>query len=693
MVLAMIDKNDPRLTAYVLGELSVEEIAELKSAIENSTELQNVVRKIETSVAFLKRELAAEIPITKPVSTSLPKKSFEKQQRSARWPWAVAATLLLTIIGYGLFTPPLQRVREAAVRTEALSDYPVLAPSASAVPNSDPRALIRRETFDRFQSGKSSAPLPVMDAELSYLSGDHMLEGQVEIELTDFDDLSGMGGGMGGRGEMGGGGGMMPGDRYDAIVENDFLRPINEPLSTFSIDVDTASYSKVRSYLLNYNQLPPAGAVRLEELINYFVYNYAPPTDGTPFAVHQAVASCPWNPKHKLVRIALKGREIKQDQRPVSNLVFLIDVSGSMNESNKLPLVKQGVRMLVEQLTENDRVAMVVYAGAAGKVLDSTTGDQKSVILGALDRLQAGGSTNGGAGIHLAYQMAVDNFITGGVNRVILCSDGDFNVGTTSNDELVRLVEEQAKKNVFLSVLGFGTGNLNDSMLEQISNRGNGNYAFIDTESEARKVLVEQMSGTLVTIAKDVKIQVEFNPAVVGAYRLVGYENRIMAAQDFNNDKKDAGEIGAGHTVTALYEIIPAGEELASGTNVDALKYQSQAEPRSSSTTNQNELLTLKLRYKLPEVDTSQLLEFPLQDSNQSFNEADKDFQFAAAVASFGMQLRDSKYAGTTSLDAILEIAQSASEFDPFGYRREFVSLVQSARALRAPGAVDRPQR
>ncbi len=348
------------------------------------------------------------------------------------------------------------------------------------------------------------------------------------------------------------------GDRYAAIDENPFLRVNEAPLSTFSVDVDTASYAKTRQYLIEANQLPRADAVRIEEFVNYFDYEYAPPaTDSEhPFAVYTDISRCPWNQEHFLARIAIKGKEIKQD-RPRSNLVFLIDVSGSMNRSNKLPLVQRGLRLLLGQLNEQDRVAIVVYAGAAGMVLDSTPADLQSKIHAAIDQLQAGGSTNGGEGIRLAYRIAREHFIEGGTNRVILCSDGDFNVGTTSTDELIRLVEQEAKGNVFLTVLGFGMGNHNDEMLEKISNRGNGNYGFIDTVAEARKVLVRQLSSTLITIAKDVKLQVEFNPRKVGAYRLIGYENRVLAAQDFNDDKKDAGEIGAGHEVTAFYELVP----------------------------------------------------------------------------------------------------------------------------------------
>jgi Ca-activated chloride channel family protein len=434
-------------------------------------------------------------------------------------------------------------------------------------------------------------------------------------------------------------------------------------------------------YLMQHGMLPRPDAVRIEELVNYFTYDYAPPKDDLPFAAHLEVAECPWAPAHRLVRVGIKGKEIERDKRPTSNLVFLLDVSGSMNQPNKLPLVKHGMKMLVDQLGENDRVAIVVYAGAAGMVLDSTTGDQKQVLLDALDRLQAGGSTNGGQGIQLAYQTALDRFIRGGVNRVILCTDGDFNVGVTGTDQLVRMAEQNAKSGVFLSVLGFGMGNHNDAMLEQLSDKGNGNYAFIDTEAEARKVLVEQMTGTLVTIAKDVKIQVEFNPQQVAAYRLIGYENRILAAQDFNDDKKDAGEIGAGHTVTALYEIVPSG--VAGSVTVppvDDLRYQTQGQP--SEAAQSGEWLTLKMRFKLPEGDTSTKLEFPLRDAGLRFGQASQDFRFAAAVAAFGMLLRDSQFKGNATYAGVLEIAKEAASGDTTGYRDGFLGLVAKAKQL-----------
>ena len=485
------------------------------------------------------------------------------------------------------------------------------------------------------------------------------------------------------------------GDKFAYTQENQFLNVKDTPLSTFSIDVDTASYSKTRAYLLQHHSLPPADAVRIEEMINYFDYSYSPPTDNHPFAVHIETAACPWQPKHRLVRFGIQGKKI-ESQRPSSNLVFLLDVSGSMNQANKLPLVIYGMKMLVNQLGENDKVSIVVYAGAAGLVLPPTSGEDHQRIIGALEQLHAGGSTNGGQGIHLAYQLAEQNFIKGGVNRVILCSDGDFNVGTTSTGDLVRLAVDKSKSGVFLSVLGFGNGNHNDEMLEQIADKANGNYAFIDSEAEARKVLVEQLSGTLVTIAKDVKIQVEFNPAQVASYRLVGYENRKLADRDFNDDKKDAGEIGAGHSVTVLYEIIPPGAE-PTAPEVDPLKYQKKGEVSEAATKDvektaeaksefMDELLTLKMRYQPPAGGQSTLLTFPVKDSQAKFGAASADFQFATAVASFGMLLRNSQYKGDTSFAAILETAAAAKGEDKFGYRTEFMELVKAAQRISGKG-------
>ncbi|MEO0529104.1 MAG: von Willebrand factor type A domain-containing protein [Planctomycetota bacterium] len=488
-------------------------------------------------------------------------------------------------------------------------------------------------------------------------------------------------------------------DQYAAIRENDFIKPIGEDaLSTFSIDVDTASYSNVRQFLLNQRRLPPRDAVRVEELVNYFDYGYAGPAADSedPFAASMEVAACPWKPEHRLVRIGIKGREVQVEKRPLSNLVFLVDVSGSMNHQDKLPLVIAGLEALTDRLGENDRVAIVVYAGSEGVVLPSTSGDQKDAIRSALGRLQAGGSTAGGAGLKLAYEIAERNHIPGGVNRVVLCTDGDFNVGLTGTEELAQLVETRAEETrVFLTVLGFGRGNLNDAMLEAISGRGDGHYAYIDSEKEARRVLSRNLSGTLVTIAKDVKLQVEFNPAKVASYRLIGYENRVLAAKDFNDDTKDAGEIGAGHTVTALYEVVPTGIEEPTPP-IDGLKYQPtaveddaariqltlDADDRGEPLPIATELLTLKIRYKQPDGDVSKKLEFSLESDEATSTAASEDFRWAAAVAEFGMRLRGSRHVGEGSFDTVLERARGAVGTDEGGCRAEFLDMVRRASEL-----------
>ena len=479
-------------------------------------------------------------------------------------------------------------------------------------------------------------------------------------------------------------------ETYQNIVENQFKQVSQAPLSTFSIDVDTASYSNVRRFITQ-GSLPPADSVRIEELINYFDYDYPQPVGEDPFSSSVEIGTAPWNPAHKLVRVGLKGKDIVAEERPNSNLVFLLDVSGSMNSANKLPLVKQSIRLLTEQLTEKDRVAIVVYAGNSGLVLPSTPGNQHAAILDALNRLSAGGSTNGGAGIELAYNIASQHFIEGGVNRVILASDGDFNVGTTSVGGLVELIEQKAKTGVFLSVLGYGMGNLKDQTMENLADKGNGNYAYIDTFHEAKKVLADEMNATLFTIAKDVKIQVEFNPNRVHAYRLIGYENRALANRDFNDDTKDAGEIGAGHTVTALYEIVPTGTAATqlSG-NVDALRYQTTepAVPERAvaesiiAPDRQHEMLTLKLRYKQPEGNTSKLLEFHVPDAQVDFTNASADFRFATAVAAYGMKLRNSPFAQSMTYDTVLQLAESGRGHDLSGYRSEFIDLVQRTNAI-----------
>ena len=467
-------------------------------------------------------------------------------------------------------------------------------------------------------------------------------------------------------------------EAYDHIEENAFLSPRDNPLSTFSIDVDTASYSNLRRYLLTNAQWPPKGAVRIEEMINYFNYEYPQPDGDVSFSTTVEVAGCPWNGNHRLVRVGLKGKEIDKQHRPLSNLVFLLDVSGSMAQPNKLPLVKQSMRLLAEQLQENDRVAIVVYAGSSGLVLPSTSAMDRKKITDALDQLEAGGSTNGGQGIQLAYQIALENFIKGGTNRVILATDGDFNVGVTDRTTLIEIVKENAAKGVFLTSIGFGMGNLKDGTLEQLADKGNGNYAYIDDLKEAKKLFVEQLSGTLVPIAKDVKIQIEFNPAAVESYRLIGYENRALRAEDFNDDKKDAGEIGAGHTVTALYELVLAGKSDVKPA-VDPLKYQRPAAQAAGPT---DELLTLKLRYKQPDGDVSKLLEHAVRDGGQAWAKASTDYKFAASVALFGMILRESQHKGTATLDSVLELAREGMGSDHGGYRSEFIQLVEKAKKI-----------
>jgi Ca-activated chloride channel family protein len=477
------------------------------------------------------------------------------------------------------------------------------------------------------------------------------------------------------------------GERYAQIDENPFLEASRAPLSTFSIDVDTASYSNTRRFLYD-GQLPPRDAVRIEELVNYFSYDYPQPSGDSPFSVKAEVADCPWNTQHRLVQIGLQGKKVSTEDMPPANLVFLVDVSGSMSEPHKLPLVKSGLRTLAEQLSSRDRVAVVTYAGSSGIALQSTSGDRKNEIISAVERLESGGSTNGGSGIRLAYQVAEQNFIRGGTNRVILATDGDFNVGVTGDAELVSLIEEKRRNGVSLSVLGFGTGNLNDSMMEKLADKGNGNYAYIDSESEARKALGEQAAGTLLTIAKDVKIQVEFNPKLVAGYRLIGYENRLLAAKDFNDDRKDAGEIGAGHTVTALYEIVPAGQRIENP-GVDELKYAQEA-PDAPRGTGAGELMTVKLRYKEPDGDVSKPLNVGVLDARTDYSNASADFKFAASVAEFGMLLRGSRYKGQSSYGTAAELARASVGADLQGHRAEFVKLIESARSLTERAGVGR---
>ncbi|MBS1505161.1 MAG: von Willebrand factor type A domain-containing protein [Bacteroidetes bacterium] len=467
-------------------------------------------------------------------------------------------------------------------------------------------------------------------------------------------------------------------EEYKGITENIFHDAVHSPLSTFSIDVDAASYSNVRRFIQD-GQRPPQDAVRIEEMVNYFHYEYPQPTGEDPFSINTEISTAPWNEKHKLVLVGLQGKKIPTEKLPPSNLVFLIDVSGSMSDANKLPLLKSSFKLLVQQLREQDHVAIVVYAGAAGVVLPSTSGADKKTIIEALDHLEAGGSTAGGAGIRLAYQIAKENFKKEGNNRVILATDGDFNIGESSDGAMEKLIEEKRKDGVFLTALGFGMGNYKDSKMETLADKGNGNYMYIDSILEAQKALVNEFGGTLFTIAKDVKLQVEFNPAKVQAYRLIGYENRMLKSEDFNNDKKDAGELGSGHTVTALYEIIPVGVE-SKFFKVDELKYQkTKIDPKASAS---NELMTVKFRYKKPDGDVSKLIVHPLVDNNTAIEKTSDNFRWAASVASFGMLLRQSEYLNGFSEDGILRLAQGAKGEDKEGYRTEFISLVKADRLV-----------
>lgn len=461
-------------------------------------------------------------------------------------------------------------------------------------------------------------------------------------------------------------------EEYNRLYDDSFHDALTTPRSTFGIDVDTASYSNLRRYI-NSGQLPPSDAVRTEEMLNYFRYDYPQPGAGQPFSVTTEVGACPWDPAHRLVLIGLQGRNIGMEAVPAGNLVFLIDVSGSMNAPNRLPLVKTAFQMLISQLRPQDKVSIVVYAGRAGMVLEPTSGAEKEKITKALDSLEAGGSTAGGEGIRLAYDIAKTNFIAGGNNRVILATDGDFNVGVSSEGELTRLIEEKRADGIYLSVLGFGMGNIKDNKMEALADKGNGNYAYIDSASEAKKLMVEQLAGTLYTIAKDVKLQVEFNPAKVASYRLIGYENRKLADSDFNNDAKDAGDMGAGHSVTALYEIVPDGTEQAL---TDGLVYQRPELVAS------DDLLQIKIRYKKPGADVSTLLTERVANPT-GYGMPSENFRFAAAVAEYAMLLRSSEYKGRSNYRQVLELAQSGLGKDEDGYRAEFVRLVKVSQYLR----------
>ncbi|WP_455510459.1 YfbK domain-containing protein [Butyricimonas paravirosa] len=471
-------------------------------------------------------------------------------------------------------------------------------------------------------------------------------------------------------------------EEYNEFAANRFMLALDEPLSTFSTDVDNAAYSNVRRFI-NQGTLPPVDAIRTEEFLNYFAYDYPAPRGNDPVSITTEVSNAPWNTQHKLVHIGIKAKEIATENLPASNLVFLIDVSGSMDFSNKLPLLKSSLKLLVKQLRPQDRVAIVTYANQTKEVLTSTPGSDKAKILDVIDGLYASGGTAGGDGIQRAYRVAENNFIKGGNNRIILATDGDFNIGISSPKELEKMIEMKRASGIYLTVLGFGMGNYKDNRMQVLAEKGNGNHAYIDNLTEAKKVLVNEFGGTLFTVAKDVKIQVEFNPAKVQAYRLIGYESRLLEAKDFNDDTKDAGEMGAGHSVTALYEIIPVGVKSNFAPTIDPLKYQKTGKDEKKALTDSPELLTVKLRYKQPNSHTSSKMEVAVIDKDTPIKKSSENFRFSAAVAGFGMLLQNSDYKNDFTFDNVIDLAKQATNYDPEGYRKEFIRLVESAALLK----------
>lgn len=736
MASSIIDLNDPRLTAYILGELHGEELSQFENLLAASADSKEMLEEIRETTECLRVELAAEPAlllskeqhqrleeylnqkhVVGTLNRILPPESDEfsspcvsaeivdlqrpvdlrREAIGKRWAVLAAASVTSALGATLLFWPVNDRLpgRESTVkqtvrilaandpqrRVEFDMDLDGLVDFTNIESNQEQRF---REVGQRLDL-KSRPELllkqrnRVEDRRLGrWLSvGNGSDRVSVDFELYRRQ-VTGSDGEKVSQGS----------ESYSTIVENPFLTPAEQPLSTFSVDVDTASYANVRRFL-GQGTLPPADAVRIEELVNYFKYEDPAPVKEQPFTVKGEAAPCPWNRENYVARISLKAREVSRQQRPSTNLVFLLDVSGSMQDSNKLPLVKRAMSLLVEELGERDRVSIVTYAGDAGLKLEPTSGTDQTKIMQAIENLSAGGSTNGAAGIHLAYEQALRHFSKDSANRVILCTDGDFNVGVSSDDELVHLIEQQAKTGVFLSIFGFGMGNLKDSKLEKLADKGNGHYGYIDDLNEARKNFNEELMGTLYTVAKDVKLQVEFNPLTVGAYRLIGYENRIMAAEDFNNDAKDAGEIGAGHTVTALYEIVPRGKWKPANA-VDPLKYSNtDATPKpieqkpNVPTESVDDLFTVKLRYKLPDAAESvRSVDVVVDDIAGKNVKPGRDMIWSTAVASFGMQLRQSKHAGNWTMADVLEAARSAKGDDVSGRRSEFIELVKVAMKL-----------
>lgn len=737
--------DDPKLTAYALGELQGDEAREIEAHLKEDKPLRENVEMIRRAAAALSAAFEAELGAESNNEAAAP-----KRRRMGRLPvgvWYGAAAAVLLAVGIGLLWPATGAARRNARRADPLAAAPQRMPGSSYTPNAsgqqrasalpskneqDSNYLAAADDISKTRSEGSSsrqlqpgyypgmAPTQSVGEARSNMAAQRLSSrkraSQPQIPPGTASELEYPGGYPGMAPGMYPG--MMPGaqwvldpndvlrdtsaNAFDHVDDNPFKEVKNSPLSTFSVDVDTASYAIVRRFITQRGTLPPPGAVRIEEMINYFDYDYPQPVGYEPFSVTTDVTQVPWridgqrDGQRRLVRIGLKGKEIDREERGAANLVFLIDVSGSMRPEDKLPLLKRSLRMLVDELRPDDRIAIVVYASASGLVLPSTPVEEKQTILEAIANLEAGGSTNGGAGIELAYRIAMERFDAEGINRVILATDGDFNVGMTDQSALTRLIESRRESGVFLSVLGFGLDNLRDATMEKLADKGNGNYAYIDSIMEGHKVLVRQAGGTLVPIAKDVKIQVEFNPARVASYRLIGYENRILAKEDFNDDRKDAGEIGAGHTVTALYEIVPVGQA-GDRPDVDGLRYQlrePEAQVDDADDVKEqpfaDELLTVKLRYKLPDEDESRLIEKPVKDNVIPLNEVSRDLRFAAAVAAFGMILRDSPHKGDASLERVTELALGSlgdgHVNDGQGDRRRFIEIVEDARGLMERG-------
>jgi len=752
--------DDPQLTAYALGELEGDERATVEARVRSDAAARAAVEEIRVAAARLERALAEETEREEKREAAKAGDPYRQGKRghALRFPQVyyviggLAAACFAVVVALQEPEAPVKERERKVYREVAVDSIMVAMPEADAASRGEEQS---RESKPFPQSGDVFAvEMPAVDASSAGLVEANREKAMAVLTAKrtaeDFYNSLTIGGGATfgaapaesasmlakGHGEQraedaapavvstafkagvlkrgsvavrlrnGGGQGaaMMlkaTAEAYAYRAESGFVSARENPLSTFGADVDTASYANVRRFIER-GEEPPVEAVRIEEMVNYFPYRYeAPGDEGAALAANIEVAEAPWAAGHRLVRIGLKGREVTAAARGAANLVFLLDVSGSMEAENKLPLVKESMRLLLKRLRADDRVAIVTYANGSSLALGATPVAKEREILAAIDGLAAGGSTNGGMGLQLAYEVARANFVEGGINRVVLCTDGDFNVGVTSEGELVRLIEEKAKMGVFLTVLGFGMGNLKDSVLQQIANRGNGSYGYVDTRREAEKLLVEQATGTLLTIAKDVKLQVEFNPARVAAYRLIGYERRALAKEDFADDKTDAGEIGAGHAVTALYEVVPAGANHGPMVGeVEALRYAPARVVVDVPREVADELLTVKVRYKAPAGTESRRLEFPVKDGGAGFAGASGDFKFAAAVAAFGMVLRDSEHKGTTDLAAVEAWAEAGLGYDPGGYRAEFVELVRAVRRgrgedssskIQAPENAERP--